>query len=201
MEGETASQILRETSAGRAAALVAAMEPDEAADALRDLDEDEQREILDALEPPGARELRELLAFHEDEAGGLMTTTMVVVPLTTPIDEVKRQLGAPSLRGVDVDRVIVVDGDGRLVDEVTLHELILAGDGPIDALLAPPWPITVSPHDPIDDVVEGFRANRGSSIVVVDDAGRPVGRILADDLVDAFVERSSRLARWLAGSR
>ena len=39
----------------------------------------------------------------------------------------------------------------------------------------------------LGEVVERFIDQRGSSIVVVDDDRRPVGRILADDLVDALV--------------
>jgi CBS domain-containing protein len=55
---------------------------------------------------------------------------------------------------------------------------------------------------PIEDVIESFVENRGSSIVVVDDDGRPIGRILADDVVDALIPQhdSSRrpFARLLA---
>ena len=42
----------------------------------------------------------------------------------------------------------------------------------------------------LDDVVERFVDERGSSLVVVDDDDRPIGRILADDLVDALAPQS-----------
>ena len=38
---------------------------------------------------------------------------------------------------------------------------------------------------------EEFSRNRGSSIIVIDEKGKPVGRILADDLVDALKPEES----------
>jgi CBS domain-containing protein len=46
---------------------------------------------------------------------------------------------------------------------------------------------------PFEEVVERLIDNRRSSIVVVDGDGRPVGRILADDVVDALVPGRGRL--------
>ena len=42
----------------------------------------------------------------------------------------------------------------------------------------------------IDDVVERFVDERGASLVVVDAEDRPIGRILADDLIDALAPQS-----------
>ena len=53
-----------------------------------------------------------------------------------------------------------------------------------------PFPVTVTPDAEIDDVVDRFVDERGSSLVVVDDEDRPIGRILADDLVDALAPQS-----------
>jgi Mg/Co/Ni transporter MgtE len=41
-----------------------------------------------------------------------------------------------------------------------------------------------------DEVIDEFANNRGSSIIVVDEKNKPVGRILADDLVDALASTS-----------
>ena len=44
-----------------------------------------------------------------------------------------------------------------------------------------------------EEVVERLIDNRRSSIVVVDGKGRPAGRILADDVVDALVPGRGRI--------
>jgi len=57
-------------------------------------------------------------------------------------------------------------------------------------------PVTVAPGDPLRQVVEAMRDNRGSSLLVVDDEHRPMGRILADDVVDALTREDDRRWPW-----
>ena len=61
----------------RAADLLEEMAPDEAADILGDLPEERLQAVLDAMEDEDADEVRELLTFREDSAGGLMTTGLL----------------------------------------------------------------------------------------------------------------------------
>jgi CBS domain-containing protein len=56
--------------------------------------------------------------------------------------------------------------------------------------MGPPYPTSVSLNTRLDEVIDEFANNRGSSIIVVDDKNKPVGRILADDLVDALAPSS-----------
>ena len=51
----------------------------------------------------------------------------------------------------------------------------------------------VEPETTLDDVIEQFIDSRGSSLLVVDEERRPVGRILADDLIDALVPERGRV--------
>ena len=51
----------------------------------------------------------------------------------------------------------------------------------------------------LEEVVEAFVENRGSSVVVVDEDQRPIGRILADDLVDALLPEDARSLRAFTG--
>ncbi|MEO5899484.1 MAG: CBS domain-containing protein, partial [Ilumatobacteraceae bacterium] len=190
--------LLREMPVPQAAGLIAGMAPDEAAEALRDLDDDERAALLAALESEVAEEMSMLLSFDEDTAGAAMTTVLVLV---APHDTVRDAVAA--LRAVaedrnDVDGVLVVDADGALIDDISLFELVTAPDGiAVGELIAPPLPVTVSPDDALATVVRRLVDNRGSSIVVVDDERRPVGRILADDVIDALLDdhRHHRLAQ------
>ena len=62
----------------------------------------------------------------------------------------------------------------------------------LKTLIGPPLPMAVSIDAHLNEVIDEFSNNRGSSIVVVDATYKPVGRIMADDLVDALVERTER---------
>jgi len=42
-------------------------------------------------------------------------------------------------------------------------------------------------------VIERLVESRGSSVVVIDPDGHPIGRILADDVIDALVSKRTRV--------
>ncbi len=194
MEPDELGALLRESGTEQAAALIVEMEPDEAVDALRDLEDSEVRGMLAAMPADVADRLRALLAYRENSAGGLMTTNLVLVSPQHTVAEVRRILRSQAEHQDDVDAVIIVDSDGRLLHDLGLWELLVAAkDDFVIDVAGPAEPTTVSPEAPLREVVEQFIASRGSSLLVVDDDYRPVGRILADDVVDALVPERGRV--------
>jgi CBS domain-containing protein len=188
MEADQISALLRELSTDKASLLVSEMEPDEAVDALRDLEPDEATELLDAMPKEKADRLRALLLYREGSAGGVMTTNLVLVRPDQTVGQVRRILRSQAEHQADVDAVIIVDDTGRLVHDIGLFELLVASkDDAVIDVAGPPEPVTVSPDAPLDEVVNRFIESRGSSVLVIDDDDRPVGRLLADDLVDSLV--------------
>jgi CBS domain-containing protein len=197
MEPEELEEVLRDAPVERAAELIARMEPDEAVDALRDLPEDKRLTILGLVPDERAAALSRLLRYPEGVAGGIMTTSLVILQLTDTIAEARRK-ALEQRENQDVTCLVVVDEDGRLVDDLPLMDMIAAEPADlVSDVIGPPTPGTVHPEASLDDVVEELIANRESSLLVVDEDGRPLGRILADDVVDALVEsRSSRRWPW-----
>lgn len=89
---------------------------------------------------------------------------------------------------MDLDAVIVVDDDGRLIDDISLAELFVAEPtATIEELVGPPWPVTVAPDADVREVAERLIDSRRLSVVVLDADDRPLGRILADDVLDAVL--------------
>jgi CBS domain-containing protein len=193
MQPEELEQLLRDAPRPKAAALLEAMEPDEAVDALRDLEPDERSELLAVMDRSTAAELTALLNYEEESAGGLMTTHLVRVARSAPVARVREVLRVESEASVDVDRVVVVDDEGILVQDIGLLALLTANDDTeVGALLEATEPVTVGVHDPLVEVVDRLVDSRATSVVVVDGDDRPVGRILADDLIDALVPDRNR---------
>ena len=190
MEPDELGALLRESTPEHAAALLAEMEPDEAVDALRDLEPDEADELL-AIDAAGDRGDRcaSLLLYREGSAGGVMTTNLVLVR-----PEPDRRPGAPHpaqpgrapgrrRRGDHRRR----DGpararhrpvraarrvEGRRGDR--RRRTARAGDG-----------LPRRARSTTSSSSSSTRAARRCSWSTTSD--RPVGRILADDLVDALV--------------
>jgi CBS domain-containing protein len=194
MDPDELVALLHEVPDDRAAALVARMEPDEAVDILRELDGDEREELLDRMPAAIARQLRDLLAFPEDTAGGFMNANLVLVREDDTVAAVRQRLRELAGPQPDLDAVLVTDDQGRLVDVIGLLELFVAEpEQRMAELTGPPEPVTIGPAAGLREVVDGLVEGRASTLVVVDDADRPLGRILADDVIDALLPERGRL--------
>ena len=193
MDPEELGALLRETPAEQAAELVANMEPDEAVDALRDLDDDEREELLDHMDNEQREELAELLEYKEDTAGGFMTTSLVLATPDERVATVRDRLRAEGEHRGDIDAVAVVDDAGYYLDDVSLYDLAIAGDDQlIRDHLGHTEPVTVGVDAELREVASQLTEARRSSVVVVDEDGRPIGRILADDVIDALLPERGR---------
>lgn len=188
MEPRELSVLLQESDAEDAAELLSRMEPDEAVDALREMEDEDREELLGHMETATADHLTRLLDYDRETAGGLMTTNLALVALGDTVGTVREKLRASADDSGDIDAVIVVDEEGRLVDDVTIYELFMADpETTMSDLAGPPAPVTIFADAPAQEVAARLIENRGSSLLVLDEEERPIGRILADDVVDALM--------------
>lgn len=198
MEPAELENLLREARPEHAARLVDEMEPDEAADALRDLTAEEREALLARMPKDEAAELRTLLAHREGTAGGAMTTLLVTARPEQTVAEVRARLAEQAEHRTEIDAIAVVAENGRLTRDITLFDLAVAEDGTLLADLVA-WsaqfgpPVTVRPDTPLSEAADQLVAARASSLLVVDDGGCPMGRILADDILDALLPERGRL--------
>jgi CBS domain-containing protein/sporulation protein YlmC with PRC-barrel domain len=191
MEDDELQGLLRGISDERAAELLSHMEPDESAEVLRDLDDEHSESILAQMAPAMAKQLRRLVEFDETHAGGIMTTHMLIVKESDTVSDALKLLVEHRERDIS-DGVTVVDSKGKLLDHIQIIELIAAKPSEkLETLVKAPFPTAVGIETSLDDVIEEFSNNRGSSVIVVDEKGKPVGRILADDIIDAMVPAES----------
>jgi CBS domain-containing protein len=193
MDPEDLEALLRETPPEEAAALVARMEPDEAVDALRDLEDDARQELFDHMDSAQRERLTGLLNFEEDQAGGFMTTNLVTAPPDQTVAEVRERLRSEQGHGGDLDGVVVVGATGELLGDVPMYALAIASeDSRIGSLLPEGDSVCVASDAGVTEVAERLVDSRHSSVIVVDADNRPIGRILADDLLDALLPERGR---------
>jgi CBS domain-containing protein len=195
MQPDELTALLREMEPAQAAELVARMEPDEAVDALRDLPPAEQAQLLAHMPPATERELARLLGYPEDEAGGVMTTVLATATPDETVAGVRKRLRKLAKHQTEIDSVAVVDAEGRVIGDVSAFDLLVNdSDKPLSALIDPDDPpVTLRPDADIDAVATELVESRRSSLLVVDEKGRPLGRILSDDVLDALVPGHGRL--------
>jgi CBS domain-containing protein len=191
------NDLLRDAPLEQAAHLVAAMESDEAVEALRGMPEEERSRLLEAMGTERAAELGALLQYDEETAGGFMTSRLVMLAGDRTIADAIEAIRAEASHPEAATGVVVIDGDGRLVDDIPVLDLLgVDASTQLADMVGPPWPVTVPLGAELNDVVDRITDNRGSSVLVVDEEDRPVGRILADDVVDALVHETDRRWPW-----
>jgi CBS domain-containing protein len=187
MDAEELGALLRETPPEQAAELLSNMEPDEAVDALRDLEEGEREELLEHMDADERQELTELLDYKENTAGGFMTSNLVTATPEETVAVVRDRLRAEREHAGDIDAVCVVDGECHYLDDVSLFEVAVADLDQTMAQLIEDHehdPMTVPVSAAVAEVATQLVESRRNSIVVIDEKGCPVGRILADDVLD-----------------
>jgi len=122
-----------------------------------------------------------------------MTTALIIAHLNDTVEAVRSRLSQETENIQQHDAVIVVDQDGKLIDDLRIVELFVAqADQKVESLIGPPEPVTVGPEASLDEVSELLIANRSTSIVVVDGDHKPIGRIMADDILDDIIQDRSR---------
>jgi CBS domain-containing protein len=193
METLPLRSLLRDLTPERAAELIVEMEPDEAIDALRELDEEELVAVLAAMPRQHAARLRRLLEFPESSAGGLMTTRLAHAHLVDTVNDVRERIRVQFDERADIDGVVLLDDAEQIVDDVAVVDLLVADpDQPISELASANPPITVTSSSELSEVIDRLIDSRRGSVVVVDEDRRPIGRILADDVIDALVPERGR---------
>ncbi len=194
MEPQELTALLREVEPDQAAELIARMEPDEAVDALRDLNDEEQSVLLARMPPQVQRELVRLLGYPGDEAAGIMTTVLACAKPDETVAQVSQRLAEQALHRTEIDSVAVLDEEGRLLGDISAFDLLVSdGSKRLGDLMDPDNTLTLRPEDDLDTVATELVESRRSSLLVVDDDGRPLGRILSDDVLDALVPGHGRL--------
>jgi Mg2+ transporter MgtE len=192
MEPDTQVEVLEDLEPERAADILEEMSPDDAADLVADLSDRSRNEILALMEIDEADEVRDLLAFPEDSAGGLMTTEFVAVPAELTAAETIEKLRELEPDAETIYYVYVTDDDGRLAGVLSLRDLIVARPDAAVADVMIDEPVAVGVLEPAESVAETIAHYNLLAVPVVDDEGLLVGIVTVDDAIDTVAPSAWR---------
>ncbi len=189
VEPEIQASILESLEAEKAAEIVEEMSPSEAADALAELEEETSEDILEEMDAEPVHEVRELLEFKEDSAGGLMNTEYVALPDTATVADAMDALRQKEELLETLNTIFLVDGDERLTGAVPLARLfIAAGATPLKDLEGERL-IHVNVDEKPDRITEAFDKYNLLTLPVTDEDGRLAGTITADEIISLLRQR------------
>jgi magnesium transporter len=185
----------------RAAAFLGAVSADRRADIFRRLAETARYDLLARLDASTRQSVEQLLAYPPMSAGGIMTTEFVSIPATWTVAQALQHISAVGGARETVYALYVLDpGTQRLLRAISLRQLILSDRTSSVLEVGPPQkPITVSASTDREDVARLISKYDLLAVPVVDDAGRVLGIVTVDDVIDAIVQESTEDVQKLGG--
>lgn len=171
--------------------IVEEMEPDDAVDLLAEMPAEDREKVLASLEPERAEDLRRLLRYDAATAGGLMTSHPAIFPPDAPVAEVLAYIRQPEIGLTAAAQVYVceppsVTPTGRFLGTVGFQVLLshAPADKVGDCLEESSF---VRPEMPERELAARLAAYNLIGVPVCDEAGRLVGAVTVDDVLDRLL--------------
>ena len=196
---EDAVALLSRLEAGRAAHVLDAMQPDDAADLVADLPQLKATELLGLMEPEEAEDVRRLMAYDEYTAGGLMTTEPIILPpestVATFLAQSRKAEVPPALAAVGfVCRPPLESPTGKFVGMIHFQRALRERPQRMVGSIVDTDVDSVRPEDSIGTVTRLLATYNLTALPVLDDAGRLLGAVSVDDVLDHLMPDDWRVA-------
>ena len=157
------------------------------------------QEVLRSLDKQDQERLRQVLAYDEDSAGGLMNVDIITVRPDVTVEVVLRYLRAHGDIPDGTDTIYVVNRDNEYVGSLYLTRLLTQNpDQSVETVMSTDV-LPMPAHTPTEEVVWEFENHDLLSAPVVDDEYRVVGRITVDDVVDIIRDEAEHSFMSAAG--
>ncbi|MGM0568789.1 MAG: magnesium transporter [Elusimicrobiota bacterium] len=176
------------------ASILNEMAPDNRADMFFELDRQRVDYLLSLMKREEAEDVKELLAYEEDTAGGRMTTEFVSVPPGISAKEallvLQKEANRKSIR--NIHSIYVSDDSGLLVSGISLQRLLAADpESKIEETAKPVDKIKVYVNDDQEHVAHLFAHYDLLSAPVVNREEKLEGIITIDDIIDVIEQENS----------
>lgn len=179
--------------------IVEELDYDDATDIISQLNEAEQKEILKDLDSEDATEIRNLLNYNEDTAGGLMNTEVIKVNLMMSKKQAIDQIIIQSEEIEEFYTIYVVDDEDTLQGIVSLKDIIKSNANARVADLINHDFVYVTANTDQEEVADLISQYNLTSIPVVNDEMKLLGRVTFDDVIDVMEEENTEDMLKIAG--
>ncbi len=186
---EVQVEIIAQLDTERAADVLEEMSPDDAADLIGELPPEQAEQLLSLMDPEEAEPVRRLLSYEERTAGGLMTSEPVILGPDATVADALATVRSPELSpalaaAVFVCRPPLETPTGKLVGVAHIQRLLREMPSELVSGVADNDLTPLSPSASLTEVAAYLAAYNLMSAPVVDDAGRLLGAVTVDDVLD-----------------
>ena len=173
--------------------------PDDAADLIQAAPSALRHAFLELLDEPTRNEVSALLAYAEDQAGGLMNPRFARLRPEMSVDEAIAYLRRQTRELETLYYIYVLDTEQRLFGVISLRELFSAP--PERTVQEVMHREVVTAHETMDQEALGrlFAMHRLLAIPIVDDQRHVKGIVTMDDIVDVVQEEATEDMQKIGG--
>jgi magnesium transporter len=192
-------KLLAEIDPQQIANIVDKLDTDDATDIVGDLPEEIQEHVLERIDKEYSDDVKELLKYPEDTAGGLMNSDFVYVYETQTVKDAIEEVRKNAEEIDNIYYIYVLSVQNKLVGTVSLKSLLTNTlDTPLPKIMEKDL-IYVTPEMDQEEVARVIEKYDLVSIPVVDENMVMLGRITIDDVVDVINEEASEDLQRVAG--
>ncbi len=199
LNDEVRQGLLEDMDTDAVVAAAEGMELDDLADVVADLPEGMTDKVIEALPVEDREQLKSVLAYPEDSAGGIMDPDAVSVRSDITLDVVMRYLRRTGDLPDGTPAIFVVDRDNKFIGVLYLTTLVTHNPQSMVADVMDTSVNAIPAHEPTNDVALEFQSRDLYSAAVVDEAGTLIGQITADDVMDVIQEQADHDILSMAG--
>ena len=181
--------------------LIQAMSADQQVRLFRDLKETDRARLLHVLDAPTRDQLRLLMSYPPQSAGGLMTTEFVGVPSNWTALDVRRHITKVGEAKETVYAIYVLDEKTqKLLRVISLREVIMTeSETPVMEIGEGRKPVTTRPLTDREEVARLISKYNLLAIPVLDDGGHVIGIVTVDDVIDALISEQTEDVQKMGG--
>lgn len=199
LETEEYESFLNEMDSRYAAQVVGSMQYDNAVDILNELPKDMVATFLPLMNREDREEIRSLMNYEEDTAGGIMTTEFVSIDSDMTVRQSMEYLKEVAPNSETIYYIFVTDPSNKLAGIISLRDLIVAEDDEYIGDIMKERVISVRAADDQEEVANKMRDYDFLAVPVIDYQNHLVGIITADDIMDVIHEEAEEDYYRLAG--
>jgi len=190
-EEEDKSEIFDLFSLDQKKEIISEMASDELVDLLENIDPEEVTDLIDSLDAEDAQNVKDLMRYDSETAGGIMATEFVTVKDHMTVRETLEYLQKYGEEAETLSYLYVLDENGVLKGVVSLKDIVIHKFTDAIAPLINASVISVKAGLDQEEVAQTIQKYGFTSIPVVDEQNKMLGIITADDLLDVVVDEST----------
>ena len=200
LDDDYREKILKNLSIKEIAEEVEELDSDDATDIISELPEEKQKKVISKIiDAEHKADIKELLKYDEDSAGGLMAKELIKVNENWSVTRCVKEMRTQASEVTRVHSVYVVDNDDILLGRLSLKDLLVANPKTKIKSIYKKNVDHVFDTDTAESVASTMQKYDLGAIPVVNKKKKLLGRITIDDIVDLIKEEAEEDYQLAAG--